>query len=363
MFNFAQNQPKEFIGLQYLRGIAALLVVYFHSLLQLKGLSDVSDHFPLFGESGVDIFFVLSGFVMWFTTYQKHQSPGCFLQKRLIRIVPLYWAVTFLAAGVALLLPHMLKSTSFDFYHFLSSLFFIPWPNPAYLIGSKPTITPVIVPGWTLNYEIFFYLIFSVSLVFHQNLRLSLTATALFVLVGLRALSDTPGTFLKFYGDPIILEFLYGVMIAIIVTTRATLKPIPALFIGGLSLAAIIILDIMDPPIDRAFSIGPMAALLILSVASLELSSKVPHISFLSKIGDASYSIYLTHIFTLVLARLVYKLLALSGGLANAYIFILFCITSSTTIGYLAYRYYERPILRRLKQGPAIKDTSLIGQA
>jgi exopolysaccharide production protein ExoZ len=83
------------VQLQYIRAIAALLVVYFHAILQLEKLNPdawITDY--LFGKSGVDLFFVLSGFVMWITTSDKPQSVAEFWWKRVRRVVPLYWAVT-----------------------------------------------------------------------------------------------------------------------------------------------------------------------------------------------------------------------------------------------------------------------------
>ena len=111
------------VQLQYIRAIAALLVVYFHAILQLEKLNPdawMTDY--LFGKSGVDLFFVLSGFVMWITTSDKPQTVTDFWWKRVRRVVPLYWAVTLAAAMVALVLPQILKSTQFDVPHILASL-------------------------------------------------------------------------------------------------------------------------------------------------------------------------------------------------------------------------------------------------
>ena len=87
-------------------------------------------------------------------------SPADFARRRIRRIVPLYWLATLFSATVALVAPSLLKSTVFDLPHLAASLLFMPWSNPA----DPSTITPVVVPGWTLNYEMFFYFVFALLL-------------------------------------------------------------------------------------------------------------------------------------------------------------------------------------------------------
>src|ERR1700712_2912253 len=106
------------VQLQYLRAIAALMVVYFHAVLQVAKLDPQYDtQMHLFGETGVDIFFILSGFVMWLTTSGREISPTDFYKRRIKRIVPLYWLATLFSAAVAVVAPSILESTVFHIPH------------------------------------------------------------------------------------------------------------------------------------------------------------------------------------------------------------------------------------------------------
>ena len=105
------------LSLQYARGLAALLVVYFHATRQFKAFTPANESFVQFGELGVDIFFVLSGFVMWITTSTSQVGTMEFLKRRAIRIVPIYWTVTIAVGAIAFAFPGALRSTVLDTPH------------------------------------------------------------------------------------------------------------------------------------------------------------------------------------------------------------------------------------------------------
>jgi hypothetical protein len=151
-------------SIRTLRGLAALLVVGFHAA-EKAGLS-----FKV-GAIGVDLFFVISGFIIWVVTAQRPATPGTFLLNRAIRVVPLYWTITLLVAGLALLVPSLLASRVLDPARLLASLLFIPHLDAA----GMPW--PLLAPGWTLNHEAFFYLVFAAGLLLPRPARaLALTA-------------------------------------------------------------------------------------------------------------------------------------------------------------------------------------------
>src|SRR5271167_3100007 len=114
--------------IQYLRGIAALMVVWCHGLRQVHGVSDFID-IPTFGAYGVDIFFVISGFIMTVTTWDKPITPRQFFVLRIIRVVPLYWLVTLAAVGLAIAAPGAFRSLKFDAISIAKSLFFVPYDS------------------------------------------------------------------------------------------------------------------------------------------------------------------------------------------------------------------------------------------
>src|ERR1019366_2869669 len=140
--------------IQYLRGIAALMVVWHHGVGQLATLET---YFPFrFGTSGVDLFFVISGFIMVVTTAGRDVTPTEFIARRFVRVVPLYWVLTLALAATALVAPSLFRSVTLTAVSLIQSLLFIPHFSPSH----AGMIWPVLVPGWTLNYEMFFYVVF-----------------------------------------------------------------------------------------------------------------------------------------------------------------------------------------------------------
>jgi exopolysaccharide production protein ExoZ len=107
----------HFTSIQYLRGLAALMVVAFHT---------APGPFALIGAAGVGIFFVISGFIMWALTSSRQTTASVFLQRRIIRIVPLYWLFTLLLAGAGAIVPAAFSHLQLTTDHLLLSLAFIP---------------------------------------------------------------------------------------------------------------------------------------------------------------------------------------------------------------------------------------------
>ena len=174
--------PHEVKSIHYLRGLAALLVVFHHSIIQLAPVRDHYAHVE-FGQAGVDIFFVISGFVIYLSNAKGRLGSGEFLKRRIIRIVPLYWLATLAVVAVAVVAPRFFATTTLTAQDVAQSLLFVP----AYSAAFPGQIWPVLVPGWSLNYEMFFYLVFAVGLlVARERLLLFLVATlGILVVAGL----------------------------------------------------------------------------------------------------------------------------------------------------------------------------------
>lgn len=331
------------VQLQYIRAIAALLVVYFHAILQMEKLNPdawITDY--LFGKSGVDLFFVLSGFVMWITTSDKHQAVSDFWWKRVRRVVPLYWAVTLAAAFVALVVPQILKSTQFDVPHILASLAFLPWLNPSDPAGEM--IAPLIVPGWTLNYEMYFYFVFGLCLLVPVRHRI-VAITALIGSVFIVANLAPDSTAARFYGDTVIFEFVAGVILGRIYKSGVSISaPVVAVALV-LGFAVLLYNDYRGFDLPRLITIGiPAAAIIFFSTAI-----RIPDLKawrWLRLLGDASYSIYLTHIFTLAGSRMVYPWVI--GTLQSDTLFVVLMMAMSTAVGLASYYLFEVPVGRYL---------------
>ena len=197
------------VSLQYLRAFAAMLVVAFHAcdkLAKMQG-ADPSVAFPV-GLTGVDIFFVVSGFIIFVTAKQSDIGPFGFMRKRVIRVVPLYWVLTLLLAAVAVVKPDVLTTSVFETRHFVASMLFIPWQHP-----QIDALLPLLIPGWTLNYEMAFYAMFAASLFLPKPIRLWALLALLAGLAISGAIVPLDGI-AGFYTDPIILEFAAGLLIA-----------------------------------------------------------------------------------------------------------------------------------------------------
>lgn len=337
-------------SLQYLRGVAAMMVVYFHAVLQLQNLDILTPGLPLIGESGVDLFFVLSGFLMWLTTSRSSITPLVFMRRRLIRIVPLYWALTLAAGAVALLAPQLLKSTVLQAWHFASSMLFVPAANPAFPNGAPANLrfTPVLIPGWTLNYEMFFYLIFALFIVVRPILRLLLVPLA-FALLWLAGTNDMLGDgAMSFYGNPIIFQFVLGMGVAVLVQRGWLLTSGWASLVALIAAVALITADLNHSSL-RALTFGVPAALIVYCLCSLEVNDRPRNLPLLKVLGDASYSVYLTHVFTLAACRVVFLRLNIQGALAElAFIGTAMCV--SAVVGVLTYRLYEKPAMHLLER-------------
>jgi exopolysaccharide production protein ExoZ len=320
---------KRLYGIQYLRAAAALGVVVFHAAER------TGTHFAI-GAAGVDVFFVISGFIMWVIASDRAPSPAAFLRDRFERIAPSYWIATgVMVAGALTGLSPNLRLTAWSV---LSSLAFIPSRSP-----STGDIWPVLVQGWTLNYEMFFYGIFAMTLLMPARLRLA-GMTALFLaLVAAGRLLDPASPILKTWTDPLLLEFLVGMAIG-----KAWLKgaiPSPA---TGVALMAIAIAGFAFVGVTYVgftpFVLGPLAAALVVGVLTFERCAAVAHIPPASYLGDASYSIYLWH--TMAISVVTKAALALSLPVPVAFAA---AVIAGTALGATAHETLEKPIAALLK--------------
>lgn len=338
------------ISLQYLRGVTALMVVYFHIVLQIEGLSGGRSILPAIGTSGVDVFFVLSGFVIWTTTLAHDRNPWHFYRRRLVRVAPLYWGATATAAAAALLVPHLMASTQFDATHFLASLFFIPWPNPSYPPPSGNYLTPLVVPGWTLNYEMVFYLLFGLVLPFRPLLRGLLLAALFAALLIAPSLVANPPESFAFYAFSYLIEFLLGAAIAELAMRKALPRPSTSAFLFAAGVIMLLAFDLMH--VDRASTpVFPLAATLIVYAAvGLDHRGAVPMIPWFALLGAASYSIYLTNVFVLAALRIMWKALALPMTSMGQIMFLVVGLAVSAAVGTLVHLIYEKPAARMTKR-------------
>src|ERR1700733_9294479 len=163
----------SFQSIQALRGIAAVMVMIFHAGLRF----DQSEMTFRIGNAGVDIFFIISGFVMWTVAARRPSDPLVFLRRRFVRLVPLYWLWTVAVIAAWALIPSAFPRMHPTVGHVALSLAFLPHLSP-----DSGRITPVLGQGWTLNFEVFFYVLFAAGLMLPSRTRFGFMVALLLLL-------------------------------------------------------------------------------------------------------------------------------------------------------------------------------------
>lgn len=322
------------ISVQALRALAAWTVVCHHFMqifFDFKARGPIGQLFIDKGAVGVDIFFVISGLVIFLSTEGKSLPPGRFLLYRLFRIVPAYWLYTALMALLVVFAQPMVPDQTLDWSHFLQSLLFIPTANPGGY-GIYPTLNV----GWTLNYEILFYVLFAWALLFRLQVRLLIVAALLFAVC--QAWTGY-GWISQFYRSDIVYEFLLGIAIGMIYR-RGWIKPglwLPLLGVTG-ALVAIYHL----PPEPRFVSWGLPSAVLVMACMSLERFFE--HSRLFKLLGDCSYSVYLMHVLVLSAGGFI----AQRYGL-NPYAMFAVCVATIGLGSWASYIWVEKSSYRWLK--------------
>jgi exopolysaccharide production protein ExoZ len=289
-------------SLQALRAVAASLVVIDHTLLEL------SDNAPsnyltkiayILGNTGVYSFFALSGFIMVFVSWSGFGGVSAsinFFWRRMIRIAPLYWIGTLAALGF-----HKVSAThgAQDSWRELAySVAFIPYR------GSDGAWSPILPQGWTLNYEMMFYVIFALGLCIPRKFGLPIVCAVLLTLVLVGGQSGSP--VITYLASPIVLWFLLGIALAIIWKYWELSEPT---WIGK-------------------------------SAERLE------------PIGDASYSLYLVHGFVLTM---VLRFWVGAGGSPSLWL-VPASLVVAIVAGWVIYVAIERPLLGLLSGKNKIKS-------
>ncbi|MDR7145315.1 acyltransferase [Rhizobium sp. BE258] len=307
---------------QYLRGLAALGVLIFH----------VSERYNLgfdIGAAGVDLFFVISGVIMWVTTDRSRVTPEAFISRRIRRVVPLYWLVTAVTFVALCLKPDFFFEHDGSWHNLFYSLAFLPSPETG--------LHPVVVQGWTLTYEMGFYLIFAATLVFKGTVRL---LSAIAVLTGLVVVSTmTSSPYLAIAGNPVILEFGAGLLIGFAWCRSHLLSVSVATTVALCAVVTIAVSPYLAGDIHRALKFGLPAALLVYAMVSLEGVLARHPFKPLLLLGNASYSLYLWH----VLFGVVILAVLLRSGLPKI-AFAPIEIGGALGLSLLAYGFIEKPM-------------------
>jgi exopolysaccharide production protein ExoZ len=284
-----------------------------------------------YGGHGVDLFFVISGFIIFYATHRAALRPAEFLRRRVERIAPLYFVVTFAVTILAVTLPATFGTEGwYTPRHILKSLAFI-----AFTDGEMP----VVYMGWSLEYEMYFYLAVALLMALTRDVwrNIVLIFSALAILGQIPSTGATLGNY-AFFVDPMILEFVLGVIAADIFVNGRVSWPMSVA--AACAIAAVLVTD----PANRVIISGIPSACLVTAAAFVSLkriNPSWPELA-LARLGDASYSIYLAQVQTVSLAS------ATIASLVPAVPSLLLVIVTCgivVTLGLLLNILVERPLL------------------
>ena len=315
-------------NIELLRFIAALAVVYFHAVGTLRAVAFPEigpNSLTELGAAGVDVFFVISGFVIFLSLTRKNRTPIEFARDRLIRLVPAYWILTVshlvILASVAILRG---TEVPFDISWTIQSLFFVSQP-----LGNN---LPLISQGWSLEIEMLFYLLVAVGLIIKNPIaNIVFPAVALVSLVGFGLLPD------------LALEFIFGGLLGYLYTRIKFPAPIAigAGVLGIVLFVAPVVLGALDAP--RWVTWGIPSMLVVFSAINLpQLNWKI-----LPTLGAASYPVYLLH---MMVINIVSPIISMFGSSAAMFFVALAsCLILSQVLGIVFDKLVDKPISRFLK--------------
>jgi exopolysaccharide production protein ExoZ len=303
---------------------------------------------PYFGGAGVDLFFLISGFIILVTTSRNDVSPRRFFTLRIIRVVPLYWIATLGMAAWGLWGPAPLSFRSVSPAEAITkSLLFLPFSWD----GASGGMWPVLMNGWTLNYEMFFYALFALSLGLPRYARLAALTLALgsLVIVG-RAFGPFEGTWPSFYTNPFLLEFIVGMILA-----REWLRS--GWRMGFLQSILLIVFGFscLGPLHSRLIN---MAGGFLIVGGCLNPRIGQYHNRVLLYLGNASYSIYLSHQFVLEALAWCWARAFPLVTWAASLIFIATAVLLCAALGCLCFRFIEEPLTSWLRKCAQHRDSA-----
>ncbi len=302
-------------NIQALRAFAALNVVFYH-IIGASISYDLPTSSFLFikewGQNGVDIFFVISGFIMVFIQEKNRKSSFEFIKNRVERIVPVYWLLTLAYLSLAFIIPSAFNSINIDNNKIIYSLLFIEdWMSKE---------MPLLYVGWTLEYEMLFYIVFGLSLFIKNKLFSYLAMGVALVLLPLFTSLDL-----------IILEFAFGMLCAFVFLR---LKPNNGLLIASFGFLLLCSSIFFDYEIHRSIKWGIPAFFLVLGLLWMkQIKNKLA-----IYLGNASYSIYLIQVFTI---PSIYKLSSKYLTFLDGHIIALMALIFSAVVGCLFYQIVE----------------------
>ena len=335
-------------SIQALRGIAALAVVFFHAQAVAHKYLTNPGLLPealAFGQTGVDLFFVISGFVMVLTTAgsgRTARDAGRFLLARLTRIYPVYWVYLAATLAVFLIRPEWVNASQGHRADLASSFLLLPAHE-----------LPLVMVAWSLVHEVWFYLVFAALLLLPRHwLSAALIAWALLIaLATLTTTAPDQPPALTIARHPYTLEFILGAASALLLP-RLAARPWPlllALTVALTGLCAAHISNVMAADaFARALILGVLYSALLTTAVLAEQRGVLAIPRFLSDLGDHSYTIYLSHVLVLSAGGRLWAVLPpdLTGWAGSSALAVILMLAGVLVWGRIGYLLIERPLSR-----------------
>lgn len=316
--------------------------------------SDAIGDFPQ-GGRGVDVFLVISGFIMVHITKNRKTTPERFALDRLTRIAPLYWIFTGLMVLVVMVAPALVNATGLGTWHTISSYLFIPSIHP-----DDNAIQPILRVGWTLNIEMFFYLLIVLAMMINMKYWARIVIVWVLILAMIGTITKPAAPTFDLWTSAYMLHFAAGMVLGRLCDRLPALHPAVSL---GLILAGFAVLLTM--PIQGTHGVTPQfllitasATAIVFGALTLERANALVRIRGLATLGNASYALYLSHYFVLGVVRVVWPDGA-SGTLAYDLAFLVTVLVVASAVSVGVYKWIERPLTlflrgtRRARTAPA----------
>ena len=349
------EQPKpvpRLVNLQILRAVAATLVVWAHaidvSLIPGNGKPVLaSGYLENFGAFGVDVFFVISGFIISASAQKSGRTWLQFAEDRYIRVAPIFYVLS---------LPWILRASAFpdvSWAPLIPTFFF--WP----VVDGK-FVEPFLSVGWTLSFEALFYCVMTAALLFRKWIDRPVLAAVGFLLITICIRSVVDAPIFDFLGNPIILEFLFGIAVgwifsrtganerlAIVVTLLVVLALGYQLRYGFGAVSESPLIESGELSLTRAVIWGlPAAGIVYVALVRENSAKSTGRVrGFLAFLGDASYSIYLVHLLVMVVVKALQ-----ARGIVSGDVLIIVAIALSWLAGSLSFLFVEKPMIRMIRR-------------
>ncbi|WP_062224408.1 acyltransferase family protein [Aureimonas sp. D3] len=345
---------KTIYELQILRFIASMMVLISHvqheageqRFLNLASYTPIN---PVYWGAGVDVFFVISGFIMYHLCRDQFGlvgAPANFLVRRLVRIVPPYWGATVCMLLAIWLFAGHISHAEIDPWHVLGSFLFFPVENP------YGQFYPIMILGWTLQFEFLFYVVFCVGLFFSRKVGLSIIVGVV-TLLGLSPLvihfQSGP---MAFWSNSIVLEFVYGIALAEIRARGFRFSAAKGWLVFAAGCGLLSLMHVVGMHFEyglRAVWVGIPALVMCAGPALIAQRDHATNGLFKRALvfgGDASFALYLSHPFSINLVAIAASRL----GVNNPWTYVALATAIALFGAALVYELIERPLTTRLSR-------------